>query len=80
MRRKADPVQVDAINSDEIRKVLQRMRAVMKRYGAVGIAAPQIGIPLRIIMIEFSPSALEKLPKEIIKKQDISPVPFSVSS
>ncbi len=53
----ADEVPVDEITSPKIKKVLKDMRAALKGYNAdgfagVAIAAPQIGVPLRIFLVE----------------------------
>ena len=36
---------------DKIRRYFQQMKAAMDRYNGIGLAAPQIGIPLRLITV-----------------------------
>lgn len=49
LRRKADPVeQVD----DDVRRLLDEMLATMYAADGVGLAAPQIGISRRIIVVD----------------------------
>jgi len=36
---------------DKIRRYLQQMKAAMDRYNGIGLAAPQIGISLRLIIV-----------------------------
>lgn len=51
LRRKAQPVpRVD----DEIRRLVDRMVHVMVQEGGVGLAAPQVGVPLRIVVISLT--------------------------
>lgn len=49
LRRKAEPVQVI---DDEIRDICQLMVEVMIRENGIGLAAPQIGIPKRIFVLD----------------------------
>ncbi|PKI32281.1 hypothetical protein CRG98_047328 [Punica granatum] len=46
------------------------MVAVMRRAPGVGLAAPQIGLPLRIIVLEDTREYISYAPKEEIKAQD----------
>ena len=50
----------------------------MKHYGAVGISAPQIGIPLRIIMVEFPEGAQDRFPPGVYEAREMCPIPFMV--
>ncbi|MFC2105390.1 peptide deformylase [Candidatus Bipolaricaulota bacterium] len=50
LRRKAKPVQVI---DDEIHDICQLMVEVMIRENGVGLAAPQIGIPKRIFVLDI---------------------------
>ena len=50
LRRKAKPVQV---NDYEIHDICQMMVEVMIRENGVGLAAPQIGIPKRIFVLDI---------------------------
>lgn len=49
LRGKAEPVQVI---DDEIRSICQLMVEVMLRENGIGLAAPQIGIPKRIFVLD----------------------------
>ena len=50
LRRKAKPVQVI---DDEIHDICQLMVEVMIRENGIGLAAPQIGIPKRIFVLDI---------------------------
>lgn len=41
----------------EFRALLQEMRTAMQAAGGIGLAAPQIGISLKLAVIEFDPHA-----------------------
>lgn len=66
------------LNSDKVKQVLRTMRAVMKHYRSVGISAPQIGVPLRIIMIEFPEGMEDRFPPGVYQAREMSPIPFTV--
>ncbi len=52
LREKAERVPISEIGSEKIKKVLHDMKEAMRgEKDAVAIAAPQIGVPLRIFMV-----------------------------
>lgn len=55
--------------SDDLKQILLEMKNTMEEKKGVGIAAPQIGYPYRIIMLGFDKN--ERYPNE-------KPVPFSI--
>jgi peptide deformylase len=56
------------------------MRDVMNKYGSVGLAAPQIGVPLSIFLIQFSEKMIEEFSPDIRKVREMAIIPFKVSS
>lgn len=78
LRLKSSEVALDELSSERIKNILLVLRGVMKHYKAIGISAPQIGIPLRIIMIEIPDSLVEKFGPETCKTREIVPTPFKV--
>jgi peptide deformylase len=61
LRRKARKV---AKIDGSIQKLIDDMIETMHAAGGVGLAAPQIGRPLRVVVIEVPPPEGEPLPKE----------------
>ncbi|XP_071451081.1 peptide deformylase, mitochondrial-like [Hetaerina americana] len=78
LRTKAELVNPEEIMSDKIQLIIKKLRKTMKGYDAVGMAAPQIGIPLRIFAVEFSELKKEEFSKEIIQLREISSFPLKV--
>lgn len=78
LRLRASDVNLEELKSENIKAVLLRLRSVMKHYKAVGISAPQIGIPLRIIMIEITEEVVKHFGPEVCKKRDMVEIPFKV--
>jgi peptide deformylase len=78
LRQKARRLSVDEIKSAHIQDLVQRMRDTMYDAPGVGLAAPQIGEPIQLVVIEDRPEYLEHMATERIKELDREPVPFLV--
>ena len=50
LRQKADPVDPESIN-DELSRLAERMIETMVQSQGIGLAAPQVGLPIRLIVI-----------------------------
>lgn len=79
LRNRAAEVPVEMINSDEIKKLVDQMKKVLRNYSLVGLAAPQIGVPSRVIVMEASERLLEKYPKNVYETRQMSILPLTVS-
>ncbi|OMO54297.1 Formylmethionine deformylase [Corchorus capsularis] len=69
----AKEVNPDEIGSERIQKIIDDMIRAMRLAPGVGLAAPQIGVPLRIIVLEDTAEYISYAPKEEIKAQDRRP-------
>ncbi|KAF5186467.1 Peptide deformylase [Thalictrum thalictroides] len=69
----AQDVLIHEIGSDKIQNIIDDMIKVMRKAPGVGLAAPQIGIPLRIIVLEDTKEYISYAPKEEIQAQDRCP-------
>src|SRR3954471_24509200 len=78
LRRRARELSRDEILSDEIQSLVAQMRDVMRAAPGVGLAAPQIGIPLQIAVIEDRPEYLDNVPAEALAIRERGAVPFHV--
>ncbi|KAI4381960.1 hypothetical protein MLD38_007975 [Melastoma candidum] len=65
--REVDPKE---IGSERIQKIVDDMVKAMRRAPGVGLAAPQIGVPLRVIVLEDTSEYISYQPKSEIKAQD----------
>jgi peptide deformylase len=52
LRRQARPVPTTLLATEPLRDLVRRMIEVMRRAPGVGLAAPQIGVPLRVFVAE----------------------------
>lgn len=60
LRKIADPVPKELINTPEIKFLVSQMKDVLKSYKLVGLASPQIGISLRIFIMSFGEELRDK--------------------
>ena len=76
LRRKSDPV--DDINDSALGDLIGDMLDTMRACDGAGIAAPQIGVPLRVVIfgVESNPRYPDAppVPMTILVNPDISPV------
>src|SRR5689334_17793694 len=75
LRSNARPLLPDEIRSKEIQQLIELMRETMLDASGVGLAAPQVGIGLRLAVIE---DRADKLPPEVLAERRRSSVPFQV--
>jgi len=53
LRRPAEPLNAAAIGSDEIKRLIADMIDTLHDYGGIGLAAPQVGEPIRLAIVEI---------------------------
>ncbi|KAA8541897.1 hypothetical protein F0562_023049 [Nyssa sinensis] len=73
LHEQAQDVPLEEIGSERIQKIIDDMVKVMRKAPGVGLAAPQIGIPLKIIVLEDTTEYISYAPKEDTKAQDRRP-------
>lgn len=78
LRGKSKLVQRDEILSARTEKLIAQMRDAMRNAPGVGLAAPQIGVPLSIAVIEDKPEYMKDIPEEVLAARERRPVPFHV--
>jgi len=79
LRARAADVPLDAIQSVEIQDLIETMVATMRAAPAVGLAAPQVGKSLRIIVVEDPPEASARLTEEQrVERGRMQPLPLHV--
>ncbi|XP_028165434.1 peptide deformylase, mitochondrial-like [Ostrinia furnacalis] len=78
LRKVSDPVPVDKIKSEEVQKVINKLRLVLHKYGSVGMSAPQIGVNMRMFVMRHTAKQISAVPPEIAKSKGMSVVPFTV--
>ena len=78
LRRRSRPLSPEEIASPAIAELIANMRETMHAAPGVGLAAPQVGVPLQLAVIEDQAEYLEKLRPEQLAERGRQPVPFHV--
>ena len=78
LRQPARPVTAAEIRSTEIQQLIQHMRETVNDAPGVGLAAPQVGLPLQLAVIEDKQEYLAGLTAEQIAERERQPLPFHV--
>jgi peptide deformylase len=70
LRGRARDLTPEEARSPATHQLIQTMIATMRAAPGVGLAAPQIGVPLRVIVLEDRPELMSKLqPSEVAERQ-----------
>jgi peptide deformylase len=78
LRQFARPLSRDEILSPPIQELIVAMRETMRDAPGVGLAAPQVGFPLQIAVIEDRQEYIDKLPAGQAEERGRVAVPFQV--
>ncbi|HYZ87260.1 MAG TPA: peptide deformylase [Bryobacteraceae bacterium] len=78
LRTRARDLRKDELSSPDTQRIIELMRETMRDAPGVGLAAPQVGINLRIAVIEDKAEYLRDLGEEEIVLRERTPVPFHV--
>src|SRR6202161_1724012 len=78
LREQAHLLTPEDILSDEIQRLIYEMRDAMRDAPGVGLAAPQIGLPLQLAVIEDREDLLKSFSAEDLSERERRPVPFHV--
>ncbi len=76
LRRIARKLTLKEIRSDEIKQLVIDLRDLMRNGNGVGLAAPQVGRGIQIIVTEVRDEQLEQIPIEMRAKKGMVPIPF----
>lgn len=78
LREAARPLSVEEIGSERIRKLIEHMLETLRDAPGVGLAAPQIGEPLQLAIVEDRAEYQANLTEAELNERDRRPVPFHV--
>jgi len=77
LRQRAKEISKEEILSPQIQQLIEMMKVTMRGIG-VGLAAPQIGCSLQILVIEDTEEYQKAIPTELLKLREREPIPFQV--
>ncbi len=78
LRQQARRLSAEEIRGRQIQDLISSMRETMHDAPGVGLAAPQVGVPIQLAVIEDRPELIEKLPVAQVAERERRPVPFHV--
>src|SRR5580704_3823314 len=78
LRNPARPLRPEEIGSDRIRELIDHMRHTLADAPVVGLAAPQVGEPLQLAIVEDKAEYQATLTSTELAERERHPVPFHV--
>lgn len=78
LRTKTRKLMSEEIKSAHIQELIEHMRETMEDAPGVGLAAPQIGLPLQLAVIEDKVEYQATLPESDLHERERKPIPFHV--
>jgi peptide deformylase len=78
LRNAARPLSPEEIGSVRIRKLIEHMRETLADAPGVGLAAPQIGEPIQLAIVEDKAEYQATLTRDELAERERHPVPFHV--
>jgi len=78
LRNQARELSREELRGDEIRRLIEWMRETMRDAPGVGLAAPQVGLPLQLAVIEDGAELQRAIAPERLAERGRRPVPFHV--
>jgi peptide deformylase len=78
LRRPAGLVDPARLRGGDLAELIAQMRATMQAAPGVGLAAPQIGEPLQLAVLEDDPERWGQLTEEQLASRERSALPFTV--
>ena len=78
LRGRARPLRPEEILLPSTQELIVSMRETMHDAPGVGLAAPQVGLPLQLAVIEDREEYMKDLSAEMLAERERKPVPFEV--
>jgi peptide deformylase len=78
LRKVARALTLNEIRSEPIQELIENMKETMRAAPGVGLAAPQIGESIQLVVIEDDADEKSNLSPEELERRERTPVPFHV--
>jgi len=78
LRHQSRPLTKEEIASPSIQQLIDLMRDTMREAPGVGLAAPQIGVPIQLAVIEDRAEYIDGLSADELAERQRSEIPFHV--
>lgn len=78
LRQKAKRVSKETLAASETQRLIDSMIETLRDVPGVGLAAPQVGKPLQIFIVEDKQTYHKPVPEDVLKEQGRKAVPLKV--
>jgi len=78
LRQPATPVSPSDLGTSELRLLIERMRVTMYAAPGVGLAAPQVGVPIQLAVLQDGPERWSQLTDDERTARERDLLPFTV--
>lgn len=78
LRTVAAPVEPAQLAGPELQRLVGRLVQVMRRRGCVGLSAPQLGVPLQVLALEFPDALFRTFSPRLRELRQMEPFPLHV--
>ncbi len=78
LRHPAEPVDPSDLRTTELQRLIAQMRATMEAAPGVGLAAPQVGVPIQLAVLQDGPEQWGQLTEDLRLVRERNALPFTV--
>jgi peptide deformylase len=78
LRQRAEPLDPATIVNRDVQRLIAQMKATMEDAPGVGLAAPQIGVPIRLAVLQDGPERWTQATANQLIERDRRALPFTV--
>ncbi|KAM4800591.1 conserved oligomeric Golgi complex subunit 8 [Urocitellus parryii] len=78
LRAVAAPVEPAQLETPELQRLVERLVQVMRRRRCVGLSAPQLGVPLQVLALEFPEALFRACAPRLRALRQMEPFPLRV--
>lgn len=78
LRVKTQSVPQDHISHPDTQALLKRMVQLLRSCGCVGLSAPQLGVPLQIMVLELRDEMCQLVPPDVRALREMDPFPLKI--
>lgn len=78
LRHPAEPVSPSDLRTGELQQLIASMRATMEAAPGVGLAAPQVGVPIQLAVLHDGPERWGQLTEDERAARERNGLPFTV--
>ena len=78
LRQPCQQIDPNDIQTAECVEIIDAMKYCLKRYDSLGVSAPQVGVPVQIMMMQFTKTQLEFWSEETRRSREMETIPLKI--